>query len=118
MKNKKRESVVREYVDLCFDDQEAKEQLQQLVVAVILKLKQLYFNRKTKIPKGKPFRGNASQSVNKRYLVGLHEVMKNLKIGEIKMILLATDLEKVDYERGTDEVICNLIQTSLSLIHI
>ena len=52
-----------------------------------------------------------NQSVNKRYLVGLHEVMKNLKIGEIKMILLATDLEKVDSERGTDEVICNLIQT-------
>ena len=37
--------------------------------------------------------------------------MKKLKIGEMKMIILATDLEKVDYERGTDEVINELVQT-------
>ena len=44
-------------------------------------------------------------------MVGLHEVIKKLKIGEMKMIILATDLEKVDYERGTDEVINELVQT-------
>ena len=37
--------------------------------------------------------------------------MKNVKVGEVKMILLATDLEKVDFERGTDEVLNTLIQT-------
>jgi len=74
-----------------------------------LKLKQLYFNRKTKTPKGKPLRSN--EAVKKRYLIGMHEVMQHLKVGEIKMVVLATDLEKVDYERGTDEVINILAQT-------
>ena len=37
--------------------------------------------------------------------------MKNLKIGELKMVILATNLEKVDQDRGTDEVICKLMQT-------
>ena len=83
------------------------EQLQQLVVALILKLKQLYFNRKTKIPKGKALKDG--QAVKKRYLVGLHEVMKNLKVGEVKMIIMATNLEKVEQERGTDDVTAKLI---------
>ena len=52
-----------------------------------------------------------NQAVKKRYVVGLHEVMKNLKIGELKMIILATNLEKVDQDRGTDEVISKLMQT-------
>ena len=88
---------------MCLDDEEKVEQLEQLVVALILRLKQLYFNRKTKMPKGKPLRMN--EAVKKRYLIGLHEVMQRLKIGEIKMVILATDLEKVDFERGIDEVI-------------
>lgn len=74
-----------------------------MVVALILKLKQLFFNRKTKVPKGKPLRGN--EAVKKRYLIGMLEVLKNLKIGGIKMVILATDLEKVEQEKGTDEVI-------------
>ena len=37
--------------------------------------------------------------------------MKNLKIGELKMIILATNLEKVDQDRGTDEVISKLMLT-------
>lgn len=41
----------------------------------------------------------------------MHEVMKNLKIGELKMVILATDLEKVESERGTDDVTIALIQT-------
>lgn len=80
-----------------------------MVVALILKLKQLFFNRKTKVPKGKPLRGN--EAVKKRYLIGMLEVLKNLKIGGIKMVILATDLEKVEQEKGTDEVINVIAQT-------
>lgn len=88
---------------MSLDNEEKTAQLEQLVVALILKLKQLYFNRKTKQPKGKMLRNN--EAVKKRYIIGLHEVMQKLKVGEIKMIVLATDLEKVDFERGIDEVI-------------
>jgi len=99
---------MREYVDLCFDEAHSLEQLQQMVVALVLKLKQLYFNRKTKVPRGKPMRGN--EAVKKRYIVGLHEVTQHLKVGEVKMVVLATDLEKVDQERGTDEVVNAIAQ--------
>ena len=33
-----------------------------------------------------------------------------MKISEVKMVILATDLEKVDFERGTDEVINAMAQ--------
>ena len=110
-KEKKKDKArrVREYVDLSLDDQEKTEQLEQLVAALILRLKQLYFNKKTKVPKGKPRR--MDEPVKKRYIVGMHEVAKNLKIGQLKMLIIATDLEKVDIERGTDEVVNTLVQT-------
>ena len=51
-----------------------------------------------------------NEAVKKRYLIGMHEVMQKLKIGEIKMLVVATDLEKVDFERGIDEVINTVAQ--------
>ena len=105
-KERQGKKPMREYVDMSMDDDEKTFQLEQLVVALILKLKQLYFNRKTKQPKGKMLRNN--EAVKKRYIIGMHEVMQKLKVDEIKMIVLATDLEKVDLERGIDEVINNI----------
>ncbi len=45
----------------------------------------------------------------KRYIVGLREVNKHLRAGEVKMVILATDLEKVEGENGTDQVVAELI---------
>ena len=58
---------------MSLDDTEKVSLYEQLVVALILKLKQLYYNRKTKTPKGKMLRNN--EAVRKRYIIGLHEVM-------------------------------------------
>ena len=80
-----------------------------MFTALILKLKQLYFDRKTNGPKGKQKRMN--KPVQKKYLIGLHEVMKHVKMGELKLVVVATDIEKVDVERGTDDVLNELILT-------
>jgi ribosomal protein L7Ae-like RNA K-turn-binding protein len=34
--------------------------------------------------------------LKKRYIVGLREVQKHLNAGNLKMIILATDMEKVE----------------------
>lgn len=97
--------MVREYVDIAID---SAGELQQLVVELVLKLKQLYYNRKVKQPKA----GRKQKVLNKkRYLVGLREVYKHVKSGDVKMVIMAVDLEKVEEENGTDEMVQNMIKT-------
>ena len=78
------------------------------MVNLVLKLKQLYFNRKIKVPKGKH---KANMPVKKRYVTGLNEVCKHLKAGNLTMVIIATDLEKVEEEGGIDEVIATIANT-------
>jgi len=91
--------VIREYVDIAINSDEDKTRLADLVVKLILQLKLLYFKRKTKaVPtKGKPLR--------KRYMLGLKEVQKHLNSGNLTMIILATNMEKVEEDRGTDQIV-------------
>ena len=79
--------------------------LEEMVANLILKLKLLYFNRKIKVPKGKH---KANKVVKKRYVTGLNEVSKHLKVGNLTMVILATDMEKVEDEGGIDEVIAQI----------
>ena len=46
----------------------------------------------------------------KRYIVGLREVQKHLNAGNMKMIILATDMEKVEEQNGIDDVVGELIK--------
>lgn len=89
------ESKVREYVDVLQNGTE----LQNSVVQLILKLKQLYYNRKIKQPKGKH---KANRPAKKRYILGMKEVTKHLNAGNLTMLIVATNLEKVDGENGID----------------
>ena len=49
--------------------------------------------------------------VKKRYVTGLNEVCKHLKAGNLTMVIIATDLEKVEEEGGIDEVIATIAHT-------
>ena len=67
---KTKASKLREYVDIA-----QSEQLKEAVVQLIFKLKELYFNRKTKANQRR------HEQLNKRYVVGLSETLKLLKTG-------------------------------------
>lgn len=56
-------------------------------------------------------RKHSKMLTKKRYVVGLREVHKYLKIGEVKLVIVATDLERVEDENGIDEAVAGLIQT-------
>ena len=43
--------------------------------------------------------------VKKRYITGLNEVNKHLKAGNLTMVIIAMDLEKVEDEGGIDDMI-------------
>ena len=60
------------------------------------------------MPKGKY---KANKAVKKRYVTGLNEVSKHLKAGNLTMVIIATDLEKVEEEGGIDELIASIAQT-------
>jgi len=67
--------------------------LSQAVENLLYKLKELYYNRKTKPQKGKYKKINAPPK--KRYLTGLNEISKNLRSDKLNMIIIATNLERV-----------------------
>jgi ribosomal protein L7Ae-like RNA K-turn-binding protein len=74
---------------------------------LIQKLKKLYYNRKINPQKKK---SNAIVA-KKRYIVGMKEVLKHLRAENIKMIILATNIEEVDAQDGLDDYIHTIIQT-------
>lgn len=75
--------------------------LQECVRALLYKLKELYFMRKVKPQKGKYKKTMAAPK--KRYIIGLKEVTKNLGMQKVNMVILATNMEKVQGEHGIDE---------------
>lgn len=79
--------------------------LDELTGLLILKLKQLFFKRKTKVPKSRKQQGPPK----KRYLVGMNEVRKNVLVNNIKMVIIATNLERVAEEHGIDSVVLQLV---------
>lgn len=55
--------------------------------------------------------GPKQHKLTKRYIVGLRAVYKKVRTGDVKMVIVATDLEKVEEEHGIDEFLVELIQT-------
>ena len=91
-----RKGQVREYVDLEIDNN-----LDELTVKLLLKLKELYYKRKLKVPKGR----KQMRPAKKRYIVGLNEVLKHLQAGNLTCVIIATNLEKVELEKGIDDLV-------------
>ena len=94
---------LREYVDVMQN-----KELVQAVKDLLYKLKELFYNRKMKPQKGKYKKVNLAPK--KRYLIGLKENMKYLQARKINMIIIATNIEKVDGDRGLDEFLYNMIK--------
>lgn len=87
---------IRDYVDLVID-----RNLDELTVKLLLKLKELYFKRKLKVPKGR----KQMRPAKKRYIIGLNEVLKHLQAGNLTCVIVATNLEKVEQEKGIDDLV-------------
>ena len=75
----------------------------------IQKLKRLYYNRKAN-PKNK--KSKITTNIRKRYIVGMKEVIKHLNAENLKMVILAINLERVEGDNGLDDMVYHLIQTS------
>lgn len=91
----------RDYVDLV-----QTPDLESSLFALIQKLKKLYFNRKQN-PNHK--KGKAARNLKKRYIVGMKEVMKHLNAENLKMVIVAINLERVDGDKGLDDMVYNII---------
>lgn len=89
---------IREYVDVI-----QSQDLHSAVRNLLYKLKELYFIRKTKPQKGKFKKVNAPPK--KRYMIGLKEIQKNLCAKKLSMVIIATNIEKVEGINGLDEYI-------------
>jgi|LauGreDrversion4_2_1035121.scaffolds.fasta_scaffold33357_4 ribosomal protein L7Ae-like RNA K-turn-binding protein len=92
---------IREYVDVIQNDE-----LEQSVFNLVQKLKKLYFNRKMN-PNKKG--GKFQRNLKKRYIVGIKEVIKHLNAENLKMIIMAINLERVEGENGLDGMIYDII---------
>ena len=77
------------------------QDLEHSVKALLYKLKELYYTRKVKPQKGKKKANNTAPK--KRYLIGLKEIMKNLQAKKLNMVIIATNIEKVEGQHGLDE---------------
>lgn len=44
----------------------------------------------------------------KRYLIGLKEVSKNLNASKVNMVIIATNIERVEGEHGLDEQLLSI----------
>jgi ribosomal protein L7Ae-like RNA K-turn-binding protein len=79
--------------------------LEQALFQLIAKLKKLYYNRKMNPTK----KIKSSRPIKKRYIIGLKEVFKHLNAENLKMVILATNLEHVEGEKGLDDLVYHII---------
>ena len=47
----------------------------------------------------------SNRQVKKRYIIGIKEVLKHLNADNLKMVILAVNLEKVEDENGLDSIV-------------
>lgn len=73
----------------------------------LAKLKKLYYNRKMNPLK----KGKSMRPVKKRYIIGTKEVIKHLNAENLKMIILATNLEKVEGDKGLDDMVYHIVSS-------
>lgn len=96
LQDKQKPQKIREYVDV-----KLSKQLDDLTVALLMKLKELYYKRKLKPLKGKMI----TRPPKKRYIIGISEVQKHLNAGNLTAVILATNMEKVECEKGIDQIV-------------
>lgn len=87
---------IREYVDMIQN-----ADLEQSLFAFIMKLKKLYYNRKMNPTK----KGKTTRQVKKRYIIGLKEIIKHLIAENLKMVILAVNMEQVEDDNGLDQMV-------------
>lgn len=58
------------------------------------------------MPKGR----KQMRPAKKRYIIGLNEVFKHLQAGNLNCVIIATDLEKVEIEKGVDDLVCQIAE--------
>ena len=92
---------IREYVDVI-----QTPELEKAVFNLVQKLKKLYFSRK--INPNKKSKGN-QKNLKKRYIIGMKEVFKHLNAENLKMIIMAINLERVEGENGLDGMAYDVI---------
>jgi hypothetical protein len=92
---------IREYVDVI-----QTPELEHCVFNLVQKLKKLYFNRKMN-PNKKSKGGQ--RNLKKRYIIGMKEVVKHLNAENLKMIIMAINLERVEGENGLDGMTYDII---------
>ncbi len=54
-------------------------------------------------------KGKQSRNLKKRYIVGMKEVVKHLNAENLKMIIMAVNLEQVEGDNGLDGLIYDTI---------
>ena len=84
------------------------QELHHSVRALLYKLKELYFIRKTKPQKGKYKKQDLAPK--KRYMIGLKEIMKNLFAQKLTMVIVATNVERVEGDGGLDDALHQIVQ--------
>ena len=64
-------------------------------------MKKLYFNRKTNTNK----KGKINRILKKIYIIGIKEVIKHLNAQNLKMIIMAVNLERNEEDKGLDDYV-------------
>ena len=91
---------IREYVDII-----QTQDLETSLFYLIQKLKKLYFNRKMNPTKGV----GGLRNLKKRYIIGMKEVLKHLNVENLKMVIMAINIERAEGENGLDGMIYDVI---------
>lgn len=91
---------IREYVDII-----QTQDLETSLFYLIQKLKKLYFNRKMNPTKGV----GGLRNLKKRYIIGMKEVLKHLNVENLKMVIMAVNIERAEGENGLDGMIYDVI---------
>lgn len=50
-------------------------------------------------------KGKQNRQIKKRYIIGIKEVIRHLNAENLKMVILAINIEKVEEEKGLDEMV-------------
>ena len=88
------DKVIREYVDMRLDPT-----LDADLGRYLIKLRDMYF-RKVKA---------APLKAKRRFVAGMNETKKQIKLGYAKMVILVPDIEKVEGKNGLDEKLLEIL---------
>ena len=87
-------------------------ELETSLFNLVQKLKRLYYNRKIN-PTNK--KGKNSRNPKKRYIVGMKEVQKHLHAENLKLVVIAINLERVEGDHGLDDLVQDLVTVGREL---